>query len=364
MSIVSLRKRVSLDSEARPVRMAGFAYPWRRIVTGAIVVLVIGILAAGVGRVGIPPFTLAKIIACRLPLVDISHTWPSSWDSIFWNIRLPRVMLAGLVGLALATSGATYQGMFRNPLADPYLIGVAAGAGLGATVVIITPVPRYLGGINILPIAAFVGALLAVGLSYGIARRADGLPLTTLILAGVAVAALANALISLLMLKSDPDLRPLMSWLLGGFGRSQWQDVLVLLPYVVVGLLCMMAYGRILNLLQLGEDEARHLGVNVERAKLVLIVIASLTTAAAVSMSGLIGFVGLVAPHAVRLVWGYDYRSLVPMAGVVGAGFLVLADLVARTVGGSGEMPVGVITAFCGAPFFLYLLRRSGRRSA
>jgi iron complex transport system permease protein len=324
----------------------------------------LGLLASSVGSVAIPPSTLAKIVASRLPFVDIDSTWPASWEAIFWSIRLPRVALAGLIGMALAISGATYQGLFRNPLADPYLIGVAAGAGVGATIVLMTDVPTYFGGISVLPVAAFLGALVAVGLAYGIARRAGGLPLTTLILAGVAVAALANALISILMLRSNPDLRPLMSWLLGGFSRSQWQDVLVVLPYVAVGVLIMLAYGRTLNVLQLDEEEGKQLGVNVERAKLVLIAVASLTTAAAVSVSGLIAFVGLIAPHAVRLLWGYDYRSLLPMAAIFGAGFLIAADLLARTIGGSGELPVGIITAFCGAPFFLYLLRRSGRASS
>ena len=363
MGILSSRRHADASYGTVPVRKLRFAYPWRRLAIGAAVVVLMGLLAAGIGSVAIPPFTLAKMVASRLPFVDVSHSWPTSWDAIFWNIRLPRVALAGLVGLALATSGATYQGLFRNPLADPYLIGVAAGAGLGATIVLVTPVPHYFGGVSILPIVAFLGAISAVGVAYGIARRAGGLPLTTLILAGVAVAALANALISILMIRSDPDLRPLMSWLLGGFGRSQWRDVLVVLPYLGIGFLLMMAYGRILNLLQLDEDDAKQLGVNVERAKLVLIVVASLTTAAAVSVSGLIGFVGLIAPHAVRLLWGYDYRSLVPMSALLGAGFLIVADLVARTIAGSGELPVGIITAFCGAPFFLYLLRRSGRAS-
>ena len=160
------------------------------------------------------------------------------------------------------------------------------------------------------------------------------------------------------MIRSDSDVRPLLSWLLGGFIGSQWDDVYTVLPYLVPGFLVMMAYGRILNMFQINEEEAKHLGVNVERTKMVLIVLASLTTAAAVSVSGLIGFVGLIAPHAVRLVWGYDHRTLLPMAMITGAGFLILADLVARTIVSPSELPVGVVTAFCGAPFFLYLLRR------
>jgi len=361
VGILTWRRDAGAPGGEAAVRTVAFAYPWRRLVVGALVVVLVGLLAAGVGSVRIPPVALGKILASRLPWVNIDASWPASWDTILWNIRLPRVVLAGLVGLALAVSGATYQGLFRNPLADPYLIGVAAGAGLGATVVLVTPALHFVSGVNMLPIAAFLGALLAVTAAYGVARRGGGLPLTTLILAGVAVAAMASAVTSLLMIRSNPDVRPLLSWLLGGFGRGQWRDVLVVLPYIVLGFLLMMAYGRTLNLLQLEEEEAKQLGVNVERAKLLLIVVASLTTAAAVSVSGLIGFVGLIAPHAVRLLWGYDYRSLLPMSAVIGAGFLILADLVARTAVGSGELPVGIVTAFCGAPFFLYLLRRSRR---
>lgn len=361
MGILTWRRGAGASGGEAAVHTVAFAYPWRRLVIGVLVVVLVGLLAAGVGSVRIPPVALGKILASRLPWVNIDASWPASWDTILWNIRLPRVVLAGLVGLALGISGATYQGLFRNPLADPYLIGVAAGAGLGATVVLVTPALRFVSGVSMLPIAAFLGALLAVAAAYGVARRGGGLPLTTLILAGVAVAAMASAVTSLLMIRSNPDVRPLLSWLLGGFGRGQWRDVLVVLPYIVLGFLLMMAYGRTLNLLQLEEEEAKQLGVNVERAKLLLIVVASLTTAAAVSVSGLIGFVGLIAPHAVRLLWGYDYRSLLPMSAVIGAGFLILADLVARTAVGSGELPVGIVTAFCGAPFFLYLLRRSRR---
>ncbi|MDP3063596.1 MAG: iron ABC transporter permease [Chloroflexota bacterium] len=334
------------------------AYPWRRLALGLGVVVLLGLLAASVGAVFIPPLTLGKMVLARLPGVDIARTWPETYETILWQLRLPRVVLAGLVGASLATSGATYQGLFRNPLADPYLIGVAAGAGLGATIVLSTGVPLYFHGVSLLPVAAFVGAFLSVALAYGIARRSGGVPLTTLILAGVAIASLAGAVTSLLMIRSNPDVRPLMSWLLGGFVGAGWRSSLIVLPYMAVGVLTMLAFGRILNVMQLDEDEARHLGVNVERTKLALIVAASLVTAAAVSVSGLIGFVGLIAPHAVRLIWGHDHRFLLPMSFLMGAGFLVLADLAARMALRPIELPVGLVTAFCGAPFFLYLLWR------
>jgi iron complex transport system permease protein len=335
-------------------------FPWRRLGVGLVVVALVGVLASGVGAVGIPPLTVVKIALSRLPLVDLAQTWPDTWDTIVWQLRLPRVALAAIVGGALAMSGSTYQGLFRNPLADPYLIGVASGAGLGATIVLVTGVPATFAGVGVLPVAAFVGAVGAVLLAYGVARGSGGLPLTTLILAGVAVAALAGAVTTLLMIRSDPDLRPVLSWLLGGFASARWKHSAVVLVYLVPSAVVMLSYGRVLNVLQLDEAHSTQLGVDVGRAKLVLIGAASLATAAAVAFSGLIGFVGLIAPHAVRLVWGPDHRSLIPMAAIVGAGFLILADLVARTVVSPSELPVGIVTAFCGAPFFLYLLRRRG----
>ena len=331
---------------------------WPQLLVGLIIVVLVAILAGTLGAVRIPPLTAMEIVLTRLPGVEFARDWPASWDTIMVQLRLPRIVLAGIVGGALAISGATYQGLFRNPLADPYLIGVASGAGLGATIVLVTGVPMVVLGASLLPVAAFGGALVAVTVSYLIARRSDGLPLTTLILAGVAIAALAGAVTSLLMIRSDPDLRPVLSWMLGSFISAQWRDSLLVILYVVPASVLILAYARVLNVMQLSEDQALQLGVNVERTKLLLIGAASLCTAAAVSFSGLIGFVGLVAPHVVRLVWGTDYRFLLPMSAIIGAAFLVVADLAARTVASPAELPVGIVTAFCGAPFFLYLLTR------
>lgn len=355
-----MQRRIQHRRDTEAATLAS-TYPWMRLLIGLGVVLLVAIFAASQGAVRIPLLTVAQILLSKIPFVTTNPDWPASWDTILWELRLPRIALAGIVGGALATSGATYQGLFRNPLADPFLIGVASGAGLGATIVLITRVPTVFWGINLLPVAAFMGAIVAVTAAYAIARQSEGLPLTTLILAGVAIASLAGAVTSLLMIRSDPDLRPVLSWLLGGFISAQWKHSLMVLPYLIPSLLLVMSYGRILNVLQLDEEQARQLGVNVERTKLLLIVAATLSTAAAVSFSGLIGFVGLVGPHAVRLLWGSDYRSLLPMAAIVGAAFLILADLVARTVASPAELPVGIVTAFCGAPFFLYLLRRRRR---
>ena len=330
------------------------SYPWRGMAVCALVVWAAAVTAAGVGPIGLPPLDVVNITAARLPFIDLPQTWPDTWETIVWQVRLPRIALAGIVGAALSMSGAAYQGLFRNPLADPYLIGVSAGAGLGAVVILVAGA----GNIGMLPIAAYVGGLGAVLAAYLAARRSGGVPLTTLILAGVAVSSLASALTAFLMIRSDPDLRPVLSWLLGGFASAQWMHVGLMIPYFLPCAALIFAYSRVMNVMQLDEEHARQLGVNVGRTKALLIAAASLATAAAVSFSGLIGFVGLIAPHVARMLWGVDYRSLLPLSMLLGAGFLILADMAARTAVSPAELPVGIVTAFCGAPFFLYLLRR------
>ncbi len=338
-------------------RVVGLRYPWRRLLAGLAVALLAAMVAASQGSVYIPLGAIVEMLGARLPgVADSAH--PDSWNTILWQLRLPRVALALIVGAGLAMSGAAYQGLFKNPLADPYLVGVASGAGLAATIVLLTGIPLYLAGVGILPIAAFGGGITSVAIAYTVARRVQGTPLTTLILAGVAISALAASVTSLLMIRSDPDLRPVLSWLMGSFIAAEWSDSLVVLLYLGPSVCVLLGFARILNVVQLSEEHASMLGVDVERVKIALIIAATLATAAAVSFSGLIGFVGLVAPHVVRILWGVDYRFIIPMSGLVGGTFLVLADLVARTIVSPGELPVGVVTAFCGAPFFLYFLMR------
>ena len=338
--------------------LVGLRYPWWRVVLGLMVLALAAIFAASQGSVHIPFGSVVEVVVARLPGVSLSTDIPETWNTILWQLRLPRVVQGALVGAALGMSGAAYQGLFKNPLADPYLVGVASGAGLGAVVVLLTGVPMYLAGVSLLPIAAFAGGTGAVAVAYSIARNSRGTPTTTLILAGVAIAALTAAVSSLLIMRSDPELRPVLAWLMGSLISSEWRESAIVLAYVVPGMAILLGFGRLLNVLQLSEDHAAMLGVPVEKVKLLLIGAATLVTAAAVSFSGLIGFVGLVAPHVVRLIWGPDYRFLLPMSAIIGATFLVLADLVARTIVSPGELPVGLVTAFCGAPFFLYLLRR------
>jgi len=342
-------------------------YPLRwRSRTYAILGLLIAFVAVvafatTIGSVQIPFFTTWRVLLSQLPLVDITPNWPSTIETIILEIRLPRVILAGLVGAALAIAGATYQGLFRNPLADPYLIGVAQGASLGAVIGFLLPFEWHGIGFGIIPILAFAGAVLSVAIVYSLARVGKTLPVTTLILAGVALGALWGSIVSYLIITSGEKIHGIIFWLMGSFSLSEWSEVRVVLPYVVVGVAIILLYARSLNIMQLDEEQAQQLGINVEKVKLILLAAATMITAAAVSFVGTIGFVGIIIPHAVRLIWGPDHRFLLPLSVLTGGVFLILADLVARTALAPMEIPVGVITAICGVPFFLYLLRRKRR---
>ena len=338
---------------------------WRSRIYGIlglfILLVVVMILAAAVGSVQIPFLTTSSILISKLPLVEITPTWASTLETIILDIRLPRVILAGLVGAALAIAGATYQGLFRNPLADPYLIGVAQGAALGAVIGFLLPSSWHMAGFGIIPLLAFSGALISTAIVYSLARIGKTLPVTTLILAGVALGALLGSIVSYLIISSGEKMHGIIFWLMGSFSLSQWSEAQIVLPYVLLGIVIILFYARPLNLMQLDEEQAQQLGINVERLKLVLLAAATLITAAAVSFVGIIGFVGIIIPHAVRLIWGADHRFLLPLSVLTGAIFLILADLIARTALAPTEIPIGVITALCGAPFFLYLLRRRRR---
>ncbi|HZU78931.1 MAG TPA: iron ABC transporter permease [Acidimicrobiales bacterium] len=315
------------------------------------------LLGVSIGPVALSPATVLDALLAHLPFV---HRHVSSLDeAIVWNLRLPRVILACLVGAMLAAGGAAYQGTFRNPLADPYLLGVAAGAGLGATLVIVT---GHFASI-VLPLAAFVGGAGAVVLTYVIGASGDARDSSrSIVLAGVAVAALLTAVQTYLQQQHAPAIQQVYNWLLGSFTVATWSDVVLILPYVALCAGVLMAHRRVLDVLRVGEDEARALGIHPERTRLVVVAAATLGTAAAVSVSGLIGFVGIIVPHAVRLAASSSYRVVLPVSMVAGGAFLVLADLLARTVEAPAEVPIGVITALVGAPFFLFVLR--SRRSS
>jgi iron complex transport system permease protein len=356
-----MSSRPDLSSQAAPIHLAQWHGRIYAIVGLSVLLVVVAALATTAGSVKIPLLTTCQVLVSKLPLLHITPFWPSGVEIIILEIRLPRVILAGLVGAALGTAGATYQGLFRNPLADPYLIGVAQGASLGAVIGFLLPTTWHILGVGIVPLFAFAGALVSTAIVYGLSRVGKTLPVTTLILAGVALGALLGSIVSYLIISSGEKMHGIIFWLMGSFSLSQWADVELVLPYVVIGIGVILLYARPLNVMQLDEEQAQQLGINVERLKLVLLIAATLITAAAVSFVGTIGFVGIIIPHAVRLIWGADHRFLLPLSVLSGAIFLILADLIARTAQAPAEIPIGVITALCGAPFFLYLLRRRKR---
>lgn len=317
------------------------------------------ILSVAAGAVFIPPGTITKILLNLIPGVDIAATWTNSFTVIVREIRLPHTILIAITGASLAGSGAAYQGLFRNPLADPYLIGVASGAGLGAIFTMAISWPEDLLGFYFIPAGAFVGAILTVILVYSLARVGRTVPLTTLILAGVAVGAFASALTSYLMLRSEDEIYRAISFLLGGSPVAGWKPILGILPYLIVGMSLLAASGHMLNVLQFGEEQAKQLGLAVNKAKVYIVITASLTTAIAVSFSGVIGFIGLIVPHVMRIIWGADYKRLIRLSIIGGATALLLADTLARVLLAPQSLPVGIVTALAGAPFFLWILRRA-----
>jgi cobalamin transport system permease protein len=342
--------------EAR-LRPRGPAWVW---LGGASAFLLAALLlGALVGPVRLGPGAIVEALAARIPLLELSSPLSPAEDAILFELRLPRVALGCLVGAMLASAGAAYQGVFRNPLADPYLLGIAAGAGLGATLAVAYGA-RGTAGIGLLPLAAFVGAAGAVAATYVLGRSAGGgRSPTALILAGVVVAAFLTAVQTFVQQQHLDTIQEVYSWLLGRLSTSGWRDVALVAPYVAVSATGLLLHRRLLDVLAVGDEEAQSLGVNVRRVRLVVIAAATLGTAAAVAVSGLIGFVGIIVPHAIRLLVGTSYRLLLPLSLLGGGGFLVLADVLARTALSPAELPIGVVTAFFGAPFFALVLRTS-----
>jgi iron complex transport system permease protein len=336
------------------VRARGVPRLWA-VCAGAFLVvsLVAGI---GIGPVSIGLVGIVESALSHLPGVHVESPLSSVQEAVLWQLRAPRVVLAALVGATLAIAGSAYQGVFRNPLADPYLLGVAAGAGLGATIAI----SGGLASQDLVPVTAFIGATAAVACTYVLGRSAGAARSTgALLLAGVTVAAFMTAVQTFVQQQHSEDLRDVYAWLLGGFATATWRDVAIASPYMVVSAIVLLLHRRVLDVLSLGDDEAASLGIDVRRTRLLLIGAATAGTAAAVAVSGLIGFVGIIVPHTVRLLVSTSYRAVVPLSLAVGGGFLVLADVLARTVLSPAELPIGVITAFFGAPFFAVVLRTS-----
>lgn len=330
------------------------------LLAGTAIALAVG-LGIGLGPTTVPIWGAVASILDRLPLIDLDPGLTATQEAILWELRLPRTVLGMLVGGLLAIAGGAYQGVFRNPLADPYLLGVAAGAGLAATIGITTGLATA----GTLPVWAFVGALGGVALTYALgASVSRGQSTTVLILAGVAVASFLTAVQTFVQQRNAETLREVYSWILGRLTTVGWDEVVTLLPYAAVSSVGLIVMRRLLDVLGVGDDEATALGVPVARVRITVLVLASLGTAAAVAASGLIAFVGLVVPHGVRLLAGSSYRVILPLSLAFGGAFLVFADLLARTLVAPSELPIGVVTAFFGAPFFALILRSAGAARA
>ncbi len=336
----------------------------RWYLAGALILLVSIVVGASIGPAGPASWRVPLALLDHLPLISVNSGVTDAEWNIVWRIRMPRVVLAALVGGMLSVAGASYQGVFRNPLVDPYLLGAAAGAGLGATLALTTGRDITMSWpVDPVPTSAFVVAVLTVGLTYLVGASFRGSPTgsnqsgVTLVLAGVAVVAFVTAVQTFILQRNQDVVREVFQWILGRLSGATWSDIWLILPYVALSCVVLMLHRRHLDVLRVGDDEAAALGVSVRRTRFVIVVAATLGTAAVVSVSGLIAFVGLVIPHAIRLVAGAGYRRLLPLSLLFGAAFLILADIPGRMLSNPAETPIGVVTAFLGAPFFIYLLR-------
>ena len=326
-------------------------------------ILLVGSAVAATGAIalglalGSVPVQLGDVVGVLLHRLGLSVavTWSAPVETIVVELRLPRVLAATVVGAGLAVAGATFQGLLRNPLADPYVLGTSSGAALGAAIGLVLPIQAAFLGLGLVQLLAFAGAALAVTVVYRVARVGAAGSMTSVLLTGYAVGSLLAAALSLTMYLAGSTLRQIFIYLLGSFSLASWQQLTLGLPIIVIGTALLVARSRSLNALLLGEDMAAHLGINVRRERVVLLGLATMVTAAAVALAGLIGFVGLLVPHTVRLLIGGNARALLPVSALAGGAFLCLADTVARL---PGELPVGIVTAVVGAPFFLFLLRR------
>lgn len=343
----------------QPNNSAVTVVAWKWIVASVVVLCAALLFGTMIGPAGPTWWRVPLELLDRLPVISIDSGVTDSQWLIVSQIRMPRVVLAALVGAMLSVSGAAYQGVFRNPLVDPYLLGVAAGAGLGATVVFtVNRAGTTSWLIDPLPLAAFVGGLTAVILTYLVgAAFGNDRASTTLVLAGVAVTSLATAFQTFILQRNTDVVRQVYSWILGRLSTATWGDVRLVLPYVIASSIVLIMHRRLLDILRVGDDEASALGVSVDRVRLVVVITATLGTASVVAVSGLIGFVGIIVPHAVRLIAGTSYRIVLPVSLLLGGAFLVIADIPGRVLSDPAETPIGVVTAFLGAPFFLLILR-------
>ena len=324
-----------------------------------IISIVIGI---SLGSVSVPVPALFQIIGKEVLHLPIAAEPDETLTNIVMNIRLPRVLLAGLVGASLAIAGAAFQGLLRNPLADPYTLGISSGASLGAVLTLFLNISLPVVGLYTLPTLSVLFSLITIFGVLTFARKMDrSMKVETIILTGIIFSSFLSAFISLMIALTGEELRQIISWLMGSVSMRGWNYIAIILPFFIVGSLILMMNTHELNAMTFGEERARHLGVNVQRRKMLILVAGSILTGAAVAVSGTIGFVGLVIPHLVRRIWGPDHKHLLPLSMLVGSGFLILADLLARTIIAPTELPIGVITSLIGAPAFAFILLKRRR---
>ncbi|MDQ0896664.1 MULTISPECIES: iron ABC transporter permease [unclassified Paenibacillus] len=326
-----------------------------------VILLLLSIMASlSLGTANLPVLQIASILAKHIPWLGdhIDATWPQSSEQIINKVRFPRVLLGILVGASLSIAGAAFQGVLRNPLADPYALGVSSGASVGAAFLIYFGLQVAWFGQWSIPIVAFVTGLISLFLVLKLAQIEGKLKMETLILSGVVMQAFLGAIVSFMVSISNQVINEIIFWLMGSLAMRGWSYTYIISPYLIIGFVVLLSYARSLNLLALGERQASHLGVNVERTKLIVLIVATFITAAAVSVAGVIGFVGLIVPHLVRLLVGPDYRLIIPLSAIGGGIYVLWADTLARTLLSPTEIPLGVITAFLGAPFFAYLLHK------
>ena len=329
------------------------------LILSILLILMIGITST-IGSASISPIDVYKVVLSKIPMIgDVlgTDTITPAQHSIIWSVRLPRVLLGVIVGAGLSISGASFQGLLKNPMADPYILGISSGAALGAAIAIIMKLETAFIGFSGISIMAFVGALIAVTLVYNIGRIRSQVPVTTLLLAGVAVGQFLTAITSLLMVMYNRDMTKIIYWTLGSLAGKGWNPITTISMPMIVAMVILLFFSRDINIMLTGEESAKSLGVNVERIKVYILLLGTFITSMAVSVSGIIGFVGLIIPHIVRLIVGPDHRILLPASAIVGSIFMVFTDTIARTVISPMEIPVGIITAIFGGPFFIYLLR-------
>lgn len=303
-----------------------------------------------------------KIIINKIFRIDNNLKIKDIYQNIVWNIRIPRIIIASLVGIGLSVTGASYQSLFKNPMADPYILGVSSGAGLGATIGIVLGLNISILGISGVTITAFIMSLITIFIVYTISKVGKKTPITSLILSGVAISYLFSSIISILMIFNSQETDKVVFWLMGSLTTSNWNHIQILTPIVLIGSFIIWIYSRELNIMLMGEESAQMLGVDIEKIKIKLFLIVSIIVSTTVSITGIIGFVGLIVPHTVRIIVGANNKVLIPISAVSGGIFMIISDTIARTIVNPTELPVGAVTALFGAPYFIYLISKNKKK--